>query len=83
MSKILLFGSDAISHHTLQTMVRKKPDFAKRISLLGPPKPRNKRQPLYEFHSYAQAQNIPFFFQSNFNKKDDRTSDWDKLESSL
>ena len=55
MSKILLFGSDAISHHTLQTMIRKKPDFAKRISLLCPPKPRNKRQPLYEFHSYAQA----------------------------
>ena len=80
MSKILLFGSDAISHHTLKTMLTKKPDFAKRISLLCPPKPKNRRSALYQFHSFANSQNVPVFFESNFNKKVEGPSDWERLE---
>ena len=60
-------------------MFTRQPAMKERIQLLGPPKPKSRRLPPYEFHQYARSQQLPFFFESTFKEKDD----WDRLEREL
>ena len=84
MSKVLLFGSDLVSLHTLKSLIGYKPALKQRISLLGPPVPKNRRLPPYEFHKYARQQEIPFAFESNFKQPEPGTeSDWSVLEKQI
>ena len=58
MSKILLLGSDAVSHYTLKSMLAKNKNLVSRLQVLCPPATSNPNTPLSVFHNYLKEQEI-------------------------
>ena len=70
MSRILFFGSDFISEHTLRAMFIRQPAFHERISLIGPPVLRNRNAEQLQFLDFAKNKDLKYFYQSSFDKGD-------------
>jgi methionyl-tRNA formyltransferase len=58
MSKILLLGSDAVSHFTVKSILATNRTISSRLEVLCRPPTSNSKTPLSQFHKYLKEESI-------------------------